>query len=118
MDFKVGDVVHVRARVVGLDTLPGCSFPVVEISCGDVDVADLEHHGLTNIYVPRVYVVHVEPRPIAVGDTVRHIGTDHGTFQQCMHVNAIVDGRAWCRSSGYDYIIEVERLERVEKVKR
>lgn len=54
----------------------------------------------------------ISRRPIAVGDTVRHVHNELAHHQR-MHVNAIVDGRAWCRSSGYDYIIEVDKLERV-----
>ena len=103
MDCKVGDVVHVRRRVN-------------EITGPEKRNCKIPHFNIVTIgspyWVPQEDIVHVEPLPIAVGDTVRHAHNERAHHQR-MHVNAIVDGRAWCRSSGYDYIIEVEKLERV-----
>ena len=59
MDVKVGDVVHVRGTVKRIQwdskTLP------YQVSFGD---------GSLHSWVPTADIVHVEPRPLAVGDEV------------------------------------------------
>lgn len=57
MDTKVGDIVHVRAVVKGLDS-------------GDLGVQILLHSGL--VWVTLTEIVHTEPPPIKVGDIVSH----------------------------------------------
>ena len=108
MDCKVGDIVHVRGRVLTVHR------------DGDANVHLDTCHENSWSRIDRSAIVHVEPHPIAVGDTVRAVGCSEdqygggpGAHMGRMKVVAIVDGRAWCRSSGYDYIIEVEKLERV-----
>lgn len=63
MDCKIGDVVHVRGKISDLDT----SDPSASILF-HVEFAG----GGPGYWASKGDIVHVEPRPLALGDTVRH----------------------------------------------
>lgn len=77
--IKVGDIVHVRARVTNIAGL----FPKVAFKEDEAMVGDEE-------------IIHVEPRPIKVGDRVRNGGDDTEYV-----VLAISDDRAWIKHNTY-----------------
>lgn len=108
MDCKVGDIVHVRGAVTEISKIGGKPFFLMDF--------DVQDKGARDLYLPTDAIVLVEPRPIAVGDTVQFV--DYALMpwprNAPMKVHSVVGGRAWCQSEGgYDYIIEVEKLERV-----
>lgn len=98
MDVREGDTVHLRM------TVHRVSGDLIKFKCSDGTLVE----GL------KEHIAKVEPRPIAVGDTVRASGEGwESPYYRRMEVLAVSKGKAWCLSGGYDYIIEVENLERV-----
>lgn len=77
MDVKVGDVVHVRG--VAESAAEGW----VSVNFGDFA------HTASGIDIQQTCVVHVEPRPLAVGDKVREL--DHHIGE----VRAIDGDQVW-----------------------
>ena len=103
MEANETDIVHVRGVVDQIDRTPG--YPLVHISFNG---------GGPGYWASSDEIMHVEPRPIDEGDTVKHApGREIGPHQHRMEVWAVRNGYAWCRSGGYDYIIPAGELERV-----
>lgn len=96
MDVKVGDVVHVRMRVV---ETPANEYPIAEVNNKKVRVIPSD-------------LVAIEPRPLVVGDAVRmRVGSpaENGELLHihCGYGTVSFDGRKMPN------IIEIERLERL-----
>ena len=86
MDIKVGDIVHIRGRVLHLSNTPQY---VSYIGCAIGEAS-------SPIWIPKSEIIHVEPRPLKVGDNVK-FGGGHG------NIRAIEDGVAWVRSKDGHY---------------
>ena len=96
IDVKIGDVVHVAGRVVSLDN--------EEIQ---IDVpAKRPSERTWSVWVGPSQILHVEPRPVEVGDQVEWNGTT-----QCV-VRAIEGEEAWVlRPDGTHFTANVSLLE-------
>lgn len=104
MDCKVGDTVHLSAKVTRERDADG------QIR---VKMTHEEPNDSSGFYVDIENIVAVvpQPRPIAEGEIVRR--PDAGSHMGRMEVYAIRGGQAWCGGEGYHYVIPVGELERV-----
>lgn len=83
--IKVGDIVHVRARIIcGLD------------EDGQYEVQSASE-GVGTGYVPAADIVHVEPRPLQVGDKVKHKRVEYVAVGE---VRAVEGDSVWVRWPG------------------
>lgn len=98
LDIKYGDVVHIRGQVISRTD-----------HTADVRI----HNGQRFICVDRVAIVHVEPSPIRVGDTVVCKGMTHDT-SNTGKVVAVHCGRAWVvwnkGGDGTPFLADLERV--------
>jgi hypothetical protein len=81
MDIKVGDIVHIRGRVLHLSNTPQY---VNYIGCAIGEPS-------SPIWIPKSEIIHVEPCPLKVGDRVI---TDFGYFGTILAIN---DDVAWIK---------------------
>jgi hypothetical protein len=101
MEVKVGDVVHVRAKVIRLGTP---SHRVAELLDGSFDAFGFLHIDCDDI-------VHVEQRPLQVGDRVRD---PDRSFVKGEVV--AIKGDDVCVDYGGEYGLVVEELDRLERI--
>jgi len=100
MDVKVGDVVHVRMYVKDAGRYSKSIDAIVDGQ---------------EVTVPISAIVHVEPRPLAVGDEVRVSGYNSG----CGAIILAIDGdEAWLKwkHNTSRFIAELIQLTRVNLV--
>lgn len=99
MEYREGDIVHIRARVN--------HGGVAQIMRSD------RTNGHFTINLKEFPPVHVEPRPLSVSDTVRVKGNSLNLDYKIL---SIVDGSAWIKSETdvQGSIVSINELKRID----